>query len=307
MGIPNLGANLKGVNQDVDIDVDTDIFVQINMSISSTAKVTIPQPHPHYGYSNHGPYQANTTLHGSSDSSLQSSSRLPSSYNTYPSLNTSSRRDSGTSITQPSAYNVPTSQSTSIISQPLKQERRPDWNDFYKNGPPKEIIVIDDDTPPPAQGKKMTTSKYPRSTANSNGNVEPANKKRKTGTTYDPVPRRDQASYSNTNTPHYASNTRSTDRTTSMHTTAPTSLGSHGSGSGGGTHIETTAVGQKRKRVTRQQTQEEKKRKEIEAIGDAYSYYHPPPNPPIKAPEVFVQSVKDVSAYYSDSSDEISC
>ena len=263
------------------------------MSTPSTATAAIPPHHSHYGYSGHGAYQTTSVLHGSNDSSLHGSSRLASSY-TYPSLNTSSRRDSGTTLTQTSTYTIPTSQSTSTISQSLRRDRRPDWNDFYKNGPPREIIVIDDDTPPPAQDRKMAHTKYPRSAANTNGNVEPANKKRKTGTTYDPVPHRDQASYSNTNTPHYASNTRSTDRTTSMHTTAPTSLGSHGSGGSGGTYVDNMAVGQKRKRVTRQQTQEEKKRKEIEAIGDAYNCYHPPPNPPIKAQEVFVQPVKDV-------------
>ena len=270
------------------------------MSTPSTATATIPSHHSHYGYSSHGAYQVNAGLHGSNDSSLYSSSRLASSHNTYPSLNTSSRRDSGTTITQASTYAIPTSQSTSTTSQPLRRDRRPDWSDFYKNGPPKEIIVIDDDTPPPAQVKNMASSKYPRSNANVISNVEPANKKRKTGTTYDPLPRRDQASYSNTNTPNYASNTRSTDRTTSMHTTAPTSLGSHGSGGSGGNYVDNAAVGQKRKRVTRQQTQEEKKRKEIEAIGDAYSYYYPPPNPPIKAQEVYVQPVKDVGFSSND-------
>jgi dual-specificity kinase len=37
--------------------------------------------------------------------------------------------------------------------------RRPtDWNDFYKNGLPKEIIVIDDDTPPPPSLSSSSTS-----------------------------------------------------------------------------------------------------------------------------------------------------
>ena len=102
---------------------------------------------------------------------LKASKTHEAHHNTYSSLNTDSRGDSGTSITQTSAYNVPTSQSTSTISQPLKRERRLDWNDFYKNGPPKEIIVIDDDTTLPAQEEKTTTSKHPRSTANFSGNT----------------------------------------------------------------------------------------------------------------------------------------
>ena len=59
--------------------------------------------------------------------------------------------------------------------------------------------------------------------------------------------------------------------------------------------METGNVGQKRKRITRQTTADEKKRKEIEAVGDAYSFYVPPPKPPIKAKDVYVQPVKDVS------------
>lgn len=53
-------------------------------------------------------------------------------------------------------------------------------------------------------------------------------------------------------------------------------------------------MGQKRKRVTRQQTADEKKRKEIEVVGDAYSSYVPPPRPPIKAKEVHVPQLRDV-------------
>lgn len=53
-------------------------------------------------------------------------------------------------------------------------------------------------------------------------------------------------------------------------------------------------MGQKRKRVTRKQTADEKKRKEIEVVGDAYSSYVPPPRPPIKAKEVHVPQLKDV-------------
>ena len=187
-----------------------------------------------------------------------------------------------------------TSQSTPVLSQNTKRDRRPDWHEFYKNGPPKEIIVIDDDSPapPPRIESDIPNNRQPVVTSNSS--TEHASKKRKTGTVHDAVSSRQQASYSTTNTPHYASNTISTDRTTSLQTTAPTSLGSHGSGGGEGVYVESSTVGQKRKRVTRQQTNEEKKRKEIEVVGDAYSFYVPPPKPPIKATDVYVQPVKDV-------------
>ena len=196
-----------------------------------------------------------------------------------------------------------TSQSMSVLQGSRKRERRPDWNEFYKNGPPKEIIVIDDDSPPPGKRSGNHRPNHTTRTVIGNRTNEHTNKKRKTGQSsgYDPVHQR--AAYSNTHTPQYgdtASNTISTDRTTSLHTTAPTSLGSHTSG-GSITHLEEGTVGQKRKRaMTRQQTADEKKRKEIEVVGDAYSSYVPPPKPPIKAKDVYVPPIKDVRPHFVD-------
>ncbi len=128
-----------------------------------------------------------------------------------------------------------------------------------------------------------------------------ANKKRKTGpsTNYDATYDR-QHPYSATQTPHYndtpSATTISTDRTTSaLNTTAATSLGSQSGGSNGA-YADEGGVGQKRKRVTRKQLADEAKRREIEVNGDAFSSYIPPPKPPIKAKEVFVPPVHDVSA-----------
>jgi len=127
---------------------------------------------------------------------------------------------------------------------------------------------------------------------------EHATKKRKTAqkSVYEPV-QYQQPAYSNPRTTHAGntgSTTISTDRTTSLQTTAPTSLGSHTSHGSMGAYVDDGMVGQKRKRVTRQQTADEKKRKEIETNGDAYSSYVPPPKPPIKAKEVHVPPVRDV-------------
>ncbi|CAF9923691.1 dual specificity protein kinase kns1 [Imshaugia aleurites] len=186
------------------------------------------------------------------------------------------------------------SQSTSA----LKIERRPDWHEFYKNGPPKEIIVIDDDSPQPPSRKEnehVPQQPQPQPQATARG-AEHANKKRRTGqaTAYDAA--RDQQAFSHARTyskGNSGSNTISTDRTTSLQTTAPTSLGSHSSHGTSGAYAEDSVVGQKRKRVTRQQIADEKKRKEIEVVGDAYSAYVPPPKPPIKARDVQVPSIKD--------------
>ncbi|KAI9880265.1 MAG: dual specificity protein kinase kns1 [Pleopsidium flavum] len=196
---------------------------------------------------------------------------------------------------------MPTSQSSSALQESRKRERRPDWNDFYRNGPPKEIIVIDDDSPPPKPPSEDGRPNHTTRTVMGNGNSQQhANKKRKTGpgSAYDSVYDQ-QHSYSATQTPHYrdspSATTISTDRTTSaLNTTAGTSLGSHSGGSNGA-YAEDGAVGQKRKRITRKQVADEAKRREIEVNGDAYSSYIPPPKPPIKAKEVFVPPVHDLT------------
>ncbi|MCJ1308548.1 dual specificity protein kinase kns1 [Agyrium rufum] len=283
------------------------------MSTPSTATATVPPPHPHYGYSRPTDYASGSPLRYPNDLPTHNS-RIVNSYTGYPDLRVPTHQLPRPSATASANHNhasyqqngsMATSQQPSSVASPALHPpppqksanppaRRPDWNDFYKNGPPKEIIVIDDDSPPPPPPKPRPQDAQSNSTMASHHNYcEPASKKRKTGPNYDHVPPRDQPSYSNTNTPH-GSNTISTDRTTSLQTTAPTSLGSHGSGGSGSTYVNTsTATGTKRKRVTRQQTSEDKKRREIAEVGDAFNSYIPPPKPPIKAGEVYVQPVKD--------------
>ena len=268
------------------------------MSTPSTATATLPPHHAHYGYPHHRTYQANSAQHSPNDPVLGGSSRLTHTYNSYPSLTSTSTRNSTASTrTQMPANSKTLSQTTATTSR-SRPQRQPDWNDFYRNGVPQEIIVIDDSPPPPHQKPGNQTSHH----SSHNGGktpIEPASKKRRTGQAQDTALARHQLSYSDTNTPHYVgsgSNTISTDRTASLQTTAPTSLGSHGSGSSGGVHVNGQMAGQKRKRVTRQSTAaDEKKRREIEVVGDAYSCYVPPPRPPIKAPDVPVKLIKDVS------------
>ncbi len=187
-----------------------------------------------------------------------------------------------------------TSQSTTAVQLSKSRERRPDWHEFYKNGPPKEIIVIDDDSPPPQKWTENERVNPP--TRRGGESTERANKKRRTGQGLVSEPAKYQpASYSNARTAvDTKSDSISTDRTTSLQNTAPTSLDSHTSYGSSKMYLENGVVGQKRKRVTRQQTADEKKRKEIEVVGDAYSSYVPPPKPPIKAKDVHVPPVKDV-------------
>jgi dual-specificity kinase len=198
---------------------------------------------------------------------------------------------------QPSAT-LPTAQS---------RKKKPDWGEFYKNGVPKEIIVIDDDddvNDETLQPTWKTVSRAPApgtATALTNGTaVPPANKKRRTGmeTAFD-LAYYDRPTYSIPSQQYgeeSSGNSISTDRTTSLQTTAPTSLGSHGSASTNNMYYEEAAVGQKRKRVvTRKSARDEQKRRELEIAGDAYSSYIPPPKPPIKAKDVAVPVIRDVS------------
>lgn len=267
------------------------------MSIPSTIAATLPPHNPHYRYSHHQTYHHATGLYGSSsgnDSTVNPSTRFAPSHNSFASSTpiTAARNSTNSSASrQPPSATMPISQSTSTLQGSNKRDRRPDWHEFYKNGPPKEIIIIDDDSPPPPQRTANERANHTtRTVIRADANVH-ANKKRKTGQ----LSTLEHANhYSNLRSDgDTGSNTISTDRTTSLQTTAPTSLGSsHGSA---GAFAEDAVVGQKRKRVTRQQTADEKKRKEIEAR-DAYSSYVPPPKPPIKAKDVHVPPVKDVRA-----------
>ena len=260
----------------------------------------LPPHSPHYAH--HSAYSKNPASYAANNSLPHGSSpRLAPSYSfpnhTPASMSKASNTSLSRQVPQPSTMTTP--QSISALQGSRNKERRPDWHEFYKNGPPKEIIVIDDDSPqpPPRKENERIPQQQQQQTQAAVRGAEPANKKRRTGqtTAYDAA--RDQQAfshartYSNGNT---GSNTISTDRTTSLQTTAPTSLGSHSSHGTSGAYAEDSVVGQKRKRVTRQQIADEKRRKEIEVVGDAYSAYVPPPKPPIKARDVHVPSIKDV-------------
>lgn len=237
----------------------------------------------------------------SSNPSTHDTSRLPPSYS-FPNITSTATRPLPSPISRqlPPLPNMPPSNSTSALSaSSRRRDRHPDWEDFYKNGVPKEIIVIEDDTPPPTT-KKGRTKLEPLTPQDANGarNAQHASKKRRIGqNTYDSA-RDDHTAYSHGRTYSQAdksnSDTISTDRTTSLHTTAPTSLSSHGSA--GAQYADDMAVGQKRKRVTRQQIADEKRRKEIDILGDPNSTYVPPPKPPIKAKDVNVPAIRDVSS-----------
>jgi dual-specificity kinase len=202
--------------------------------------------------------------------------------------------------------------------QPSRKRRRskePDWNEFYKNGLPKEIIVIDDSPEPePAQARPVARDTHPvlpppvsissgstvgHDTTTAGGDARHVTKKRRRDepTHYDPVYHNTYVG-SHTQTPHGhgtpAKSTISSDRTTSaVHTTAATSLDSLSSTTSNTQDYYSVHAGQKRKRTTRQQIATEAKRREAE-VNDALLSYQPPPYPHKKASDIPVKLVHDV-------------
>lgn len=185
--------------------------------------------------------------------------------------------------------------------QRSREPREPDWHTFYKNGLPKEVIVIDD-SPTPDPSVSVLSNPQPTQSIAGDSNRHAAKKRKRddVGSAYDPVYQHGNP-HSNNHSPEYkesaSGSTISTDRTTSaIHTTAATSLGSHSSNGQNGYEAAEVQPGQKRKRTaTRLQIANEAKRKELEVNGDAYTNYKPPPRPPIKAQDVQVKVVADVS------------
>lgn len=272
------------------------------MSTPSTATATLP-PQLQY-YSHHQTYQPSISNGPIANGSARIANAMYSGYARGTS-NSDARRTATAHGRQPPqlppiATAPPLDMDADAAAQAAHRRRNPDWADFYKNGIPKEVIVIDDDDDdepaPPALPRQPALTR----TA-TNGSARHTDKKRKTtaSTAYDPVYNHQQTSYSTTQTPYYDSpnHSISTDRTTSaLNTTAATSLGSQISNGQQISPLDNSAVGQKRKR-TRAVAQDEvkqAKRRELDHDDNPFSLYQPPPNPVIKAKDVYVQVVADV-------------
>lgn len=265
------------------------------MSIPSL--VTLSTPHHHH-YPHHHPQSPYNNQLGAY-SLANGTTHLVPSYNFPNGLSSTSRPTPQTSSRQlPPPANMPTPYSASSLGASRSRNRHPDWDEYFKNGVPKEIVCVD--TPSPEPPRKRTYGGGAQIALDKEGagdTLDHAVKKRRTGqgAAYDTA-RDNYAAYSHGRTYSHqgsGSNTISTDRTTSLQTTAPTSLSSNGSA--GAQYVDDTSIGQKRKRTTRQQVAEEKRRKDIDILGDPNSKYVPPPKPPIKAKEVMVPYIRDVS------------
>lgn len=261
------------------------------MSTPSTATATLP-PHHQY-YSHHHNYQPAL----SNGQLTNGSARIGNSlYNGYANGTSNSDLRRTTTTHRQTHQLPPIAPEMSDSASHSAKRRGPNWNEFYRNGLPKEVIVIDDDDDDDGEPARPPP---PQRTA-TNGSARHTDKKRKTtaSTAYDPVYNQ-HTSYSTTQTPYYDSPNHSTpaDRTTSAHkTTAGTSIGSSN-----GHHIsplDNSVAGQKRKRTraAAQDEAKEAKRRELDDQ-DPFALYQPPPNPVIKAKEVYVTVVADVRSH----------
>ncbi|KAI5795761.1 kinase-like domain-containing protein [Geopyxis carbonaria] len=242
---------------------------------------------------------------------LHNHSRLPAPVHYQPppsplaNASVSSVGSTATRTTSAMASRTQESSVHSSVQRRTGRRRTPDWNEFYRNGVPEEVIVIGDSPSPPPQqpvvnsrtrqipsGPRGTNgAQYTNGNSISNGQPRHADKKRKVQAShYEPVYPKQEPTYSATHTPQlnggYGSPTTVSahSSTASLHgTTAGTSLTTNGSIGA------VTANGQKRKRVTRASQAAAAAANTL----DAFASYHPPPRPPIKAKEVYVQPIRD--------------
>jgi dual-specificity kinase len=280
------------------------------MSTPSTATATLPLPHHQY-YSRHQVYTPQSSTYTSLNSALVNGApRLPNPNPQYSSTYTASngtasdsRRTTATSSRTvripPAEYSNSSQQqemsdSRNGSGRSARSTRKPDWDEFYKNGVPSEIIVIDDDTPDPDRSYK-----------NDSAHDRHTDKKRKTGASanYDPV-YNPQPSYSTTQTPYYdnssANHTVSTDRTAPLYKgTGSSSIGPSLTNGAYYAPLEEGVVGQKRKRTGRalddNKALKRRDDRHLSPLKSPFSAYVAPPKPPIKARDVYVKVIKDVS------------
>ena len=254
------------------------------MSTPSIAIQAQPAHYSQYSYTQHNPYAypSQTTLPAP-----------PPRLAGYPSLSQYSRPPQS-----PVSYKQVSQQSSVAPSHSASEmaanRKQPDWNEFYKNGVPREIIVIDDDeeaSPEPQKHAKENT----RATRQDQGSISSyGGRKRKIDQGYE-VEYNDSPTYSTHPAKFGASSSsasyHSGDRTASLQTiTAPTSLESYGSNAANNSY-EDVRVGQKRKRVQPERTLSKKRKPE--SVPDAFADYVPPAKPVKKSAEVPVPLIRD--------------
>ncbi|KAK5051490.1 hypothetical protein LTR84_003142 [Exophiala bonariae] len=267
------------------------------MSTPSIATTIIPAHHSQYGYPHQNLYSPSTRTYPATNT-LPAPQRLTTSYvSSYPTAPQYQRPQPSPAVSyrQPSNLSMAPSQQNSSTAESASK-RQPDWNEFYKNGVPKEIIVIDDDSPDPQYPAATSnmTNRQPR--ADGSTYISNPGRKRKVDQGYEieysdsPTFSTHPAKFGGSSSASYQSG----DRTTSLQTvTAPTSLESY-AGNNASSSFEDVRAGQKRKRVQPQkETRAQTKRKQQESTTDAFADYIPPPKPLKKAGDVHVPVIRD--------------
>lgn len=259
------------------------------MSTPSVATTMLPVHHNPYGYPHQSTYAPTSSRTYPTNNTLPAPPRLTASYHSMPQHTQYQQpQPSPATLKQPSY--APSMASTQASGPGRENKKGPNWNEFYKNGPPKEIIVIDDDSPQPQASSSNTQRHDVYSTAG---------RKRKIDQGYEaeyadsPVYSTRHGQYDNSSS---SASIHSAARTNSIQTvTAPTSLESYGSNPASNSY-EDVRIGQKRKRgMPEKNTRSQAKRKQQEAVPDPFLDYVPPAKPARKAPEVIVPVIRDVS------------
>jgi dual-specificity kinase len=261
--------------------------------MSTPSIATLPTNYSQYSYAHQNPYTA--TVHQyPTQTTLPAPPRLAPTYQSYPSLSHYSRPpQSPASYKQLShAPSIAPSHSASEMAA-AKRKTAPDWNEFYKNGVPREIIVIDDDEDASAEPQRPAKESL-RTRQEAGSFSSYGGRKRKVDQGYE-VEYNDSPTYSTHPAKFGASSSaasyQSGDRTASLQTTtAPTSLESYGS-NGANNSYEDVRTGNKRKRV--QPERNPSKRKRQESVPDAFTDYVPPAKPVKKSAEVSVPVIRD--------------
>lgn len=260
------------------------------MSTPSMATTLLPVHHSPYGYPHQNTYSSTSSRAYPTNNTLPAPPRLTTSYHSLPQT-TQYQHPQASPVTLKQPSYAPSMASTQASGTTRDPKKVPNWNEFYKNGPPKEIIVIDDDTPPP-QTTSIADREQRHDVYSSTG------RKRKIDHGYEveyadsPVYSTHHAQYGNSSS---SASIHSGERTNSIQTiTAPTSLESYGSNTASNSY-EDVRMGQKRKRAAPQkETRQTTKRKQQEAQSDPFLDYVPPARPPKKAQDVNVPVVRDV-------------
>ena len=268
------------------------------MSTPSIATTLLPAHHSQYAYGHTNPYSPVTRTYPATYT-LPAPQRLNTSYQSYAGASQYPRPQPSPAISYRGPSHISTmAPSQSMSALPDSRKKAPDWNEFYKNGVPKEIIVIDDDDSLEPDRQEEQIRRQQRQDA---ATYQPnAGRKRKVDQGFD-VEYTDSPTFS-TNPAKFASSSasyHSGDRTTSLQTvTAPTSLESYGSNPTASNSYEDVRVGQKRKRVQPQkETRAQAKRKQQESLPDAFLDYIPPPKPHKKAADVVVPVIRDTEKH----------